>query len=332
MAHHRHQRDANARKLPRAAAVMAPVAVLATVSAVTLGLLGHEVPTADAPAAGAPSSAVDVDLTHRESVSRSSDRTADAEQLALQGEARAAAAAELKAEQKAEAKKKRKAEKKAAARAAAKKEAAATAAAVAAAKEKRWATTDLNLWSSAAADADNLGILGEGTAVLVTGRTENGRTEVVRKGKARWVTSGHLVAEKPVAPKVAEKKAGNAAAGGTVGTSCSNGTSIPAGLDPSLSKVHAAVCARWPQITDYGTTRTDGEHGQGRAVDVMVSGPVGWEIADHLRAHASELGIEYLIYEQKIWSVERGGEGWRAMSDRGSATANHFDHVHVTVW
>ena len=33
-----------------------------------------------------------------------------------------------------------------------------------------------------------------------------------------------------------------------------------------------------------------------------------------------------------IWSVERGGEGWRGMSDRGSTTANHYDHVHVTTY
>jgi hypothetical protein len=27
----------------------------------------------------------------------------------------------------------------------------------------------------------------------------------------------------------------------------------------------------------------------------------------------------------------RAGEGWRAMPDRGSATANHYDHVHIAV-
>ena len=42
------------------------------------------------------------------------------------------------------------------------------------------------------------------------------------------------------------------------------------------------------------------------------------------------LGVDYLIYEQRIWTVQRGGEGWRGMSDRGGDTANHYDHVHVT--
>jgi hypothetical protein len=30
--------------------------------------------------------------------------------------------------------------------------------------------------------------------------------------------------------------------------------------------------------------------------------------------------------------VERSSEGWRYMSDRGSTTANHYDHVHVSVF
>ena len=51
-----------------------------------------------------------------------------------------------------------------------------------------------------------------------------------------------------------------------------------------------------------------------------------------MREHyENELGVIYVIYSQHIWSVERGGEGWRGMSDRGSTTPNHYDHVHVSV-
>ncbi|MDQ1640746.1 MAG: hypothetical protein QOJ90_97, partial [Actinomycetota bacterium] len=28
----------------------------------------------------------------------------------------------------------------------------------------------------------------------------------------------------------------------------------------------------------------------------------------------------------------RSSEGWRPMADRGSTTANHYDHVHVSVY
>jgi hypothetical protein len=39
-----------------------------------------------------------------------------------------------------------------------------------------------------------------------------------------------------------------------------------------------------------------------------------------------------VIWSQQIWTVDRGSEGWRYMEDRGSTTANHYDHVHVTVY
>ena len=32
------------------------------------------------------------------------------------------------------------------------------------------------------------------------------------------------------------------------------------------------------------------------------------------------------------WTVQRADDGWRWMEDRGSTTANHYDHVHVTVY
>jgi hypothetical protein len=58
----------------------------------------------------------------------------------------------------------------------------------------------------------------------------------------------------------------------------------------------------------------------------------GWEIAKWVRANAKELGVSEVIHAQKIWTVQRSSEGWRWMEDRGSATANHYDHVHVSVY
>jgi hypothetical protein len=73
------------------------------------------------------------------------------------------------------------------------------------------------------------------------------------------------------------------------------------------------------------------DHATGRAVDVMVTGALGDEIAAYVRSNASSLGVHYVIWSQKIWNVQRSSEGWRPMADRGSATANHRDHVHVSV-
>ncbi len=159
-----------------------------------------------------------------------------------------------------------------------------------------------------------------GKKVLVTGREAADRIEVVMDGRSRWVTAGYLSEEKPE-PEPEEIGLGGA---------CTNGTSVSG--QANVIAVHQAVCAAFPEITSYGTYRSDGEHSQGIAIDIMVSGSRGWEVAEFLQANYAELGISYLMYSQKIWSVDRGGEGWRYVEDRGSVTANHYDHVHVTTY
>jgi hypothetical protein len=64
----------------------------------------------------------------------------------------------------------------------------------------------------------------------------------------------------------------------------------------------------------------------------MVSGSEGDAVAAWLKANYKKLGISELIWSQRIWTVQRSSEGWRWMEDRGGATANHYDHVHVTVY
>jgi hypothetical protein len=194
-----------------------------------------------------------------------------------------------------------------------------------------WTTEALNLWSGPGEKSEKLGLIDALKQVAVTGRKQAGRTQVVIDGQSRWVTSDYLVQEKPKPEPEPKPKAKAEPAGPSLGGACANGSTIDAGR-ASLYEIHDAVCANWPQITSYGTWRSDGEHGQGRAIDIMVSGDTGWAVAEFLRANYSALGIEYIIYSQKMWSVERSGEGWRAMSDRGSVTANHYDHVHVTVY
>ncbi len=289
MAKHRHKRETNARRALRAAHVAAPAAVLMTVSAVGVGVLAAEpAPGRDLLAQGVVSATLDeviadarADIASRSDiVSRSSERTVQTNPLARSSKA--------------------------------------TKVAMRQADEHLWSTAELNLWNGPGEQADQVGLIEEITKLLVTGRRENGRAEIVRKGQTFWVNAEYLAKEKPDP-------------GPSMGGTCTNGSSVEAGRQ-SLYKIHDVVCANWPEVTSYGTWRGDGEHGQGRAMDIMVSGETGWVIAEFLRANYAALGIEYLIYSQKIWSVERGGEGWRSMSDRGSTTANHYDHVHVTVY
>ncbi len=70
-------------------------------------------------------------------------------------------------------------------------------------------------------------------------------------------------------------------------------------------------------------------HPAGRALDYMVmsDNALGDAIAQYHVDHWDELGVEYVIWEQKILTSPDGA--WKAMEDRGSVTANHFDHVHV---
>ena len=309
MAQHRHKREAPATtprpsRIPRSVLVSAPLAVVATLSAVTMGVLAAEPATNDSllassgtsqPAADPAADTVDDSALRR----RSETTTVSRSQIRTAAKAEAAARKDISVDQKA--------------RRLAKK-----------VDDAVWTTDVLNLWDGPSEESDQLGVIGALKQVSVTGRQQLGRTQVVIDGQSRWVTSDYLSAEKPK-PEPKEP------AGPSLGGVCSNGSSIDAGR-ASLYEIHDVVCANWPEITSYGTWRSDGEHGQGRAIDIMVSGDTGWDIAEFLRANYAALGIEYIIYSQQMWSVERSGEGWRGMSDRGSTTANHYDHVHVTVY
>lgn len=73
------------------------------------------------------------------------------------------------------------------------------------------------------------------------------------------------------------------------------------------------------------------EHNNSRCIDFMVYSDreMGDLIANYVWANHSRLGLLRQIWRQRIISVERASEGWRSMADRGSTTANHFDHPHV---
>lgn len=299
MADHRHKRDTDARRKPRAALVAAPLALFATASVVSLGVAFSDSPGAETVVArttaadlrqafvgsGAAPALTDM---REELVSRNGDRAGAAQ-------------------------KKSKVERLTSRQAVAK--------AIKKADTKLWTTAPLNLWTEPGEKAEKVGVLDEAKKVLVTGRSLYGRDEVVVDGKARWVTQGYLSDEKP-ATQVAPAEA-----------SCTNGTSVPSGVSPNIVAVHQAVCANFPEISVYGTLRGGGgDHPLGRAVDIMVSGDRGWQVAEFVRANYAELGVSYVIYAQNIWSVERSGEGWRGMEDRGSTTANHYDHVHVSTY
>lgn len=316
------------------------------------------------------SSTAAADTTPRDAqadrVNRSTTRDAlTPGEIAAKADAAAAVAKEVKAEKAAAAKKKARAAKKAAAakkEAAEKKEAAAKKAAEAkAAADKRaadakavadvagakYATVALNIRTRAAASAGVRSVLTTGAKVSVTSVKTGEWQQVVADGQAGWVRAEYLAATKPVAKKAtSESSSSNASSsskssskssstsGGIAGGACSS-SSVESGLTADAIRVHRAICAKFPQVKSFGGVRADSlpEHPSGRALDAMISdSSVGWEIANWVRANRQALGVSEVLFAQKIWTVQRNGEGWRSFSDRGSVSANHYDHVHITVY
>lgn len=202
----------------------------------------------------------------------------------------------------------------------------------------RFATTAVNIRALPREDSRRVGSLEWAERVPVSGVTRGAWVEVVLDKQSRWVHSDYLARKKPQPepePEAAEAEdaAPASAPTGLSTAPCPTGSSVESGLTANAVAVHRAICGAFPQVSSYGGYRADGgAHGSGRGVDAMISGAAGWEVAEYVRANAGALGVSEVIYSQKIWTVERSSEGWRYMEDRGSATANHYDHVHVTVY
>ena len=183
----------------------------------------------------------------------------------------------------------------------------------------RFATTTLIIRSTPNADFASITEVATGTQLSITGVITNGRMQIVYDNAARWVTAQYLSTTKPATPAYPVEK----------------------GLKPNAIKVHRAVRATFPQITSIGGVRKDPlpDHPSGRALDLMIpnyksaSGKaLGEKVALWAKANAKGLGINYVIWNQRIWNIERDKEGWRYMADRGGDSANHKNHVHITVF
>ena len=112
-------------------------------------------------------------------------------------------------------------------------------------------------------------------------------------------------------------------------------------VTPRMRHVRTVIDQRFGPFPTIGCFRAgDQDHGTGTACDFMEStgGNMpsaaaqahGDKVAQYAIDHASELGVKYIIWRQRIWDIRAGG-GWDPMEDRGSITANHFDHVHISV-
>lgn len=72
------------------------------------------------------------------------------------------------------------------------------------------------------------------------------------------------------------------------------------------------------------------EHHSGRALDFMVYDKAAGDwIRNYIWKHRARLGLQHVIWYQKITSTVTQPGVVRKMADRGSVTENHKDHVHV---
>ncbi|HMR50469.1 MAG TPA: SH3 domain-containing protein [Arachnia sp.] len=191
--------------------------------------------------------------------------------------------------------------------------------------------SSVNVRSGPGKGYDSLTVLAPGATVTATDVVADGWQQINRKGKAGWIRESFLSTDKPVVDAAPKKSAATSSAKSDA--QCSKAGDLESKLTQRTVAVLRAVCANFPEVTSYGGYRAgdSGYHGSGQAIDVMISGEAGWDIAKWARSNASDLGVIEVIYEQKIWTTQRSGDGWRSMSDRGSVSANHYDHVHLSV-
>jgi murein DD-endopeptidase MepM/ murein hydrolase activator NlpD len=110
-------------------------------------------------------------------------------------------------------------------------------------------------------------------------------------------------------------------------------------VQPQLTELVAVLGPMFniTRVGGYRASATDPNgHPAGLAADFMVplnaaGRAQGTALATYAMTNAATLKVDYILWQQRIWSAARASEGWRPMADRGSASQNHLDHVHINV-
>jgi hypothetical protein len=186
-----------------------------------------------------------------------------------------------------------------------------------------YTTGSLNVRDAAKNSGKLLGSLEAGLRVSATSDVE-GKYRKIEFGKSYgWVLEANLSDAAPVE------------AAGTTWAPCPRGSAVENKLRKDTIHIYRSVCALFPAVNSYGGWRAGGLpfHKNGRAVDIMLTpgaeSALGHRIANYLIKHASDFNVDHIIFEQQIWTPST--PHWRHMADRGSITANHFNHVHVAI-
>ena len=121
------------------------------------------------------------------------------------------------------------------------------------------------------------------------------------------------------------------------------------GLTPRARTVRTALRRAAGRLPDGGfapggvTTghMAGSAHYEGRAIDVFfrpaggANARHGWLVAQWLVAHAADLDVATVIFDDRIWTASASAQGWRPYVPPGGPTRDpvlrHLDHVHVDV-
>lgn len=140
-------------------------------------------------------------------------------------------------------------------------------------------------------------------------------------------------------------------AGGGCAGAIADCVALPAnvenGLTPDALNVARCTAAQFsiPATSILGlgqrAANPNSDHGSGKAVDFMVADyassqgvATGDAWAAWLIEHHAELGINYVIWNVKIWVASKADQGWQPYSHPSGATDDnnlHKNHVHVSV-
>lgn len=186
-----------------------------------------------------------------------------------------------------------------------------------------YTTASVNVRKAANAKSGLLGSVQLGVRVSATAEVDGDYRRIEYTDGYGWVLASELSDAAPIE------------AAGTTWDACSRGSAVERKLRKDTVHIYRSVCALFPAVNSYGGWRAGGLpfHKNGRALDIMLTphaeSALGHRIANYLIAHAKVFNIDHIIFEQHIWTPST--PHWRKMADRGSITANHFNHVHVAI-
>lgn len=105
------------------------------------------------------------------------------------------------------------------------------------------------------------------------------------------------------------------------------------GYTPRTRWLKDKIQQQFPNIecNTYETGDRKSDHYTGNALDCWGPDSERQRVAEWAKDNAGSLEVLYVIHHQRIYNIARSSEGWRQMKKRANATANHMDHVHISM-